>query len=334
MNRSAMRALIFDGPAADTSRSTISEIPVPTPGTSQITIDVEYAGVNFKDVMSRRGDPGYVDSWPYVPGLEVAGRVLALGNGVQGFRVGDRVLALTNAGGLAEVALAEAQLTAAVPHGVDLADAAMVPGVLTTAELLLYDLARVRTGDAIVVHSASGAVGAAIAQLSRLHGEIDLIGAVGAANRAEAAERVGYKTVVVRGPGLADHVRRHRDGRGVDVVLDSQGTRWLEEDLRMLAPTGRIILFGNAAGDGLDPLPPTGALFGANASVGGFSLAALSSADPQRVAAAMSRVLRHLAEGALTLDPTVVTGLAAAIEAQERLATGTGAGKYVVRVAG
>jgi len=110
---------------------------VPEPGPGELSIDVNFAGVNFKDVMARRGDAGYVNSWPFVPGMEVAGTVRALGPGVEGLAVGERVSALTGAGGLAEVAIAQAALTAAVPAGLDLARAAVAPGALTTAGLLL-----------------------------------------------------------------------------------------------------------------------------------------------------------------------------------------------------
>lgn len=96
--------------------------------------------------MARRADAGYVNSWPFVPGMEVAGTVRALGPGVEGLAVGERVSALTGAGGLAEVAIAQAALTVAVPPGLDLARAAIAPGALSTAALLLGDMARLCPG--------------------------------------------------------------------------------------------------------------------------------------------------------------------------------------------
>jgi NADPH2:quinone reductase len=328
-----MYAIVFDRPADDTSASHVARLPVPTPGRDEIAIAVGFAGINFKDVMARRGDAGYVPGWPFVPGLEVAGTVTALGADVTGFALGDAVVALTNAGGLAEIAVARAALSVAVPDHVDLARAAAVPGALTTAVLLLDDVARVRPGDAVLVHSAAGAVGRAVAQLASLRVGIDLFGCVGAASRTDAAHAAGYNYVAVRGERLADEVRSATDGRGVDVVLDPQGTAWLDHDLDALAPGGRIVLFGNAGGAMLDPLPPTGRLYGANASVGGFSLAALSAAAPQRVARAMSVALGHLGAGRVDVDVTVLDGLDGAPAAQQALAEGRGAGKYVVRVA-
>jgi len=327
----SMQALVFDGPADDTSATRVATVDRPTPGPGQVAIAVDYAGINFKDVMARRGDPGYADTWPYVAGLEVAGEIVALGPGVDTVRPGQKVAALTNAGGLADVAIADSTLVTPLPPGLDPAVAAIAPGALTTAELLVRDVARVRAGDVVAVHSASGAVGAAIAPLARLAGDITLIGIVGSAARAQAALKAGYDSAHLRGPGLADSVRETAP-TGVNVVFDPQGTESLESDLAILGPTGRIVLFGNAGGGSLGPLPATGRLYGGNAAIGGFSLAALSATDPARVRDAMARVFDHLATARLVVRPIVLDGLAGAPEAQQRLATGTGEGKYVVRV--
>ena len=327
-----MQALIFEGPAADASMTQVAELPIPEVGHDQVLIETTYAGVNFKDVMVRRGDPGYAPYWPIVPGLEAAGRVRAIGANVQGLVVGDRVVALTNAGGLAEYVVADAGLVVSVPSEVSLAEACVVPGALTTAELLLHDVARIRRGDVVVVYSAAGAVGAAVAVLARETHDARLIGVVGSHERKSAAQAHGYEAVFVRSAGLAGQVRDYLAGGGADVVLDPQGTSWLDADLAMVANTGRIVLFGNAGGRELDPLPAAGVLYGTNASIGGFSLAAMSANDPRRVHAAMSRALHRVAAGTARADHTTVDGLDMAAHAQQRLADGTGEGKYVVRV--
>ncbi len=328
-----MNALVFDKPAPDASATRVARVPAPTPAPGQVAIAVSYAGINFKDVMARRGDPGYVDTWPFVPGLEVAGEVLAVGAGADGVAVGSRVVALTNAGGLAEQVVADAELVVPVPDGVSLAEAAAVPGGLTTARLLVHDIGRVLSGDVIAVHSASGAVGSAVPPLARKIGDVTLVGIVGAATRVEAAVQAGYDMAFVRGPGLAESVRSEV-GRGVDLVLDPQGTAWLDEDLAMLRPSGRIVVFGNAGGGAFDALPPIGRFFGSNAAVGGFSLAALSAAEPARVRDAMSQVLRHMVDGDLVTNLNILRGLEMAARAQEHLAEGSGTGKYVIHVAG
>ncbi len=344
-----MQALVFDGPAADTATSRIAELPAPEPGPGQVTIDVAYAGVNFKDVMARRGDPGYVPAWPFVPGLEVSGTVRALGagvagSGVAGFGVGQRVAALTSAGGLAEVATASADLVVAVPEDLDLERAAAAPGALTTAALLL-DIGHLAAGEAVLVHGAAGGVGQAVARLAHIAGARVVLGTVGSAARVAAATEAGYDATLVRGPGLAAAIRERTAigertatrectaGRGVDLVLDPQGTALLDLDLEVAAPGARLVMFGNAGGGPIAALPPLGRLFAANVSIGGFSLAALAECDPMRLAAALDAVLGRLAAGELDIELTSVEGLAAAPCAQQALAEGRGPGKQVVRVA-
>jgi len=325
-----MRALVFDGPAPDARTSRVTELAIPEPGPGEVTVDVQYAGVNFKDVMARRGDPGYVASWPFVPGLEVAGTLRALGAGVHGLRVGDRVAAFTDAGGLAEVALARVELAVRVPAGLELVRAAAAPGALTTA-LLLTEMGGGRLGETVLVHGAAGGVGQAAARLARLAGARLVLGTVGSVDRVAPAEGAGYDAVLVRGPELASTIRESAGGRGVDLVLDPQGTSLLELDLEVADPGAHVVLFGNATGAPLAPLPPVSQLFAANVSIGGFSLAALAATAPARVARALHRVLDHLAAGDLDFELTELDGLTAAPEAQTALAEGRGRGKQIVR---
>lgn len=332
MSDDTMLALVFDRPASDVTGTDVRRIPRPAPGPGEVAIAVEYAGINFKDVMMRRGDDGWVARGAFVPGLEVAGTVSAVGTGVDRWRVGDRVVALTNTGGLAEVAIARADLTVAIPNDLPTRIAATAPGAITTAVLLVDRIGRVRDGDVVLVHSAAGGVGTAVAALARARTGVTLVGTVGAMSRARAAMQAGYDIVLGRGPALADDIRRELGGRGVDVVLDPQGTDLLDADLAVVAPTGRIVLFGNAGARPFAALPATAQLFAHNVSIGGFSLAALSRAQPAIVASAMEDALRHLAAGTVDLPITDVDGLGGAAAAQEALATGTGATKYVVRL--
>lgn len=326
-----MHALLFDRPANDGSQTRVGVVPSPHPSATQIVIDVATAGINFKDIMARRGDAGYAPAWPVVPGLEVAGHVREVGSDVTGFAVGDRVVALTNSGGLAERAVADARVTAHVPDGVALDAATALPGVYVTAHLLLHTAGRVRPHDTVAVHSASGSVGAALSDVARDVDRVRLVGIVGSAARIPAAEGLGYTHVVERASGMADAVTADL-GSGVDLVLGPQGTRWLDEDLQMLAPGGRIVLFGNASGASLDPLPTPAALFGRNAAIGGFSLEALSRSAPDAVHRALEHLLNMVTIGSIDPRRAVVDGLGAAASAQQALAEGSGAGKVVVRV--
>lgn len=332
MTRESMLALVFDHAAEDGSATRVATTTVPRPGAGQVSIAVSHAGINFKDVMSRRGDPGYVPSWPFIPGLEVAGTVRKVGIGVTQFSRGDLVLALTNAGGLAEVAVAESALTVAIPVGVEAALAAAVPGAFTTAELLLNRAARLRAGDVLLVQSAGGSVGRAIADIARLQPGVRLIGVVGSDRRLATALDAGYDAAFTRDSRLAANIRDHLGGRGVDVVLDPQGTTWLDQDLQVLEVGGTVVIFGNAAGVAISDLPPLGQLFARNVSIGGFSLAALSRTAPDIVAAAMNSVLAHLRHGRLAPSVTVLDGLERAAEAQQSIADGIARSKQIIRL--
>ncbi len=243
-------------------------------------------------------------------------------------------MAFTGAGGLAEFAVADARLTIAIPDGLAPELAAAAVGAPLTAMLLTDELGHLKAGETILVHSAAGGVARAVAQLARLAGASSLIGTVGDLTRIHAAERNGYDTISVRGPDLATAIRRATNDRGVDLILDPQGTTTLDTDLGIAAPGARIILFGNATGAPFGPLPPLERLMSGLLTITGFSLAALAATAPQRLTSALGRVLQQMVVGTLQLEVTVLDGLAAAGEAQQSLAEGRGATKYVIRLQG
>lgn len=323
-----MRALVMVAPAADASRTEVRSVPVPRPGSGQVSIDVAYAGINFIDVMARRGDPGYASSWPYVPGLEVAGVVRETGPGVTGFEAGQRVAALTASGGLAEVAVADATLVAPLPGEVSLPAAAAVPLMLSTALLLLGDAARLREGERVLMHSASGGVGTAVAQLVPVLGGALRIGTVGGGAKAAAAKQAGWDIVITRGDDLAEQIRAAAGG-GVDVILDPSGTALLDVDLDVAAPGARIVLFGNPGGGRPAALPPLGRLIGGNVAVAGFSISRLSATAPGRVAAALRQGLELVASKRVDLPVTEAGSLEEVPAVHQLLAEGRGTGKYV-----
>jgi NADPH:quinone reductase len=327
-----MRALVMSGPSNGSERSTVDTLPDPHPGPGQVTITVAHAGINFLDVMARRGDPGYVPGWPFVPGLEVAGEVREIGAGVTGLRPGQEVAAFTSGGGLAEIAVAEAALTVPLPDGVSTRTAAAAPLLLTSAWLLITQVARVQPGDAVMMHSAAGGVGAAVAQLLPLVGAVPEIGTVGRAEKVDQARAAGWKTVLTRADATPNAVLGAAGGP-VDAVLDPLGTAMLDLDLAVAAPGARIALFGNPSGGVPDPLPGLGSLIGGNVSLAGFSISRLAVAAPDRVAAALRHVLGLLAEGRITAAPHVVDDLDGVPAVHQQLAEGHATGKHVVRVA-
>jgi NADPH:quinone reductase len=329
-----MQALTMTEPSRGADRTEIHEIEEPRPGPGEVSIDVAYAGINFVDVMARRGDAAYASAWPYAPGLEVAGTIRETGPGVTELAVGQRVVAFTAGGGLAAVARTRAEFVVPVPGQFSLAVAAAAPLMLTTGLLLLSDAARFRPGESVLVHSASGGVGNAIAQLVPALGGGQRIGTVGRPDKVASALASGYDVAMARTGDVAGAVREATGGAGADVVLDPLGTAMLETDLTLTAPGGRIVLFGNAGGGEQVPLPPAGRLIGGNLAIGGFSISRLWATAPHRASAGLRRVLDLLAGGRLDIAITEVGSLAEVPAVHQLLAEGRGEGKYVARLVG
>jgi NADPH:quinone reductase len=341
-----MRVLVMTGPADGPERTAVREVAVPRPGPGQVSIDVACAGINFIDVMARRGDAGYVPAWPYVPGLEVAGTVRELGAGAggAGLAVGQRVAAFTPGGGLAKVAVTAAPLVVPLPEAVPFNLAAAAPLMLSAALLLLTEAGRLRAGETVLMHSASGGIGSAVAQLVPLLGGGRRIGTVGRAGQVAGARALGWDVAVGRDGDLAAAVRAAVTGRdggagrgaaagdGVDVILDPLGTQLLDLDLEVAAPGARIVLFGNASGGRPAALPPLGRLIGGNVALAGFSMSRLTAAAPARAAAALRRVLRLLDSGELAVTVTVAASLDEVPAIHQLLADGQGHGKYVAQL--
>jgi NADPH:quinone reductase len=325
-----MRAVVFHEPSAKSDRTSVLEVPSPHPGPGQVSIDVTHAGINFVDVMARRGDPGYASGWPYTPGAEVSGIIREVGADVDRFQVGQRVAAMTNGGGLAEVAVADARLVAQMPLGARSAEAAAAPLPLSTAFLMLTDVARIRHGERILMHAAGGGVGAAVAQLAPLFDGGLRVGTVGRDEKVPDAERLGWDVVVSRDTAHLSADILDAAGGPVDIVLDASGTELLETDLAVVAPGGRIVLFGNAGGNAPEPLPGLGRIIGGNVAIAGFSITRLALTAPGHVAHALDVVLRLLASKRLRMPVTEIAGLDGVAAVHDLLASGRGVGKYVV----
>jgi NADPH:quinone reductase len=327
-----VQALCITIPSPDAATSRVVELDTPVPGPGQLAVEVKYAGINFIDVMARRGDPGYATDWPYIPGLEVAGIVTGLGDGVEGHRIGDRVAALTNGGGgLAETVVVNDTLAVKVPDSVPLHVAAAVPLMLSSAVMLVEQVAHVGAGESVLLHSASGGIGTVVAQVAKAAGSGLLVGTVGSENKIAAALAAGWDHVVVRDDQAAGKIREAVPD-GVDVILDPTGTLSLDLDLEVSRPGTRVVLFGNPSGGAPAPLPPLGRFIGANLTVSGFSMSGYRRQRPLIPAAALARSLQLLASNQVALDVTVIDELVEAPATHDLLAARKGVGKYVIQL--
>ncbi|QCX78383.1 Quinone oxidoreductase 1 [Streptomyces sp. YIM 121038] len=306
------------------------ETEAPEPGPGQVAVDVAYAGVNFADLKARA--EGYrVPDLPFVPGLEVAGRVRAVGAGVEGVEAGQEVAALTAGGAYAEVAVADAATVFPVPAGVGLRTAATLPTVLPTAHALLHEVGRLRAGETVLVQGAAGGVGTVVGQLAKAAGAT-VFGVVSSAAKAEYAGRYGYDEVFVdSGAGFAAAARAATGGRGVDLALDPVGGDAFRAGLDALATFGRLVSYGNASS--AEPWRVGQAeLFPGTRSVACFSILTLAKEDPRALRALAERAFEAVADGTVTLPVTAEFALEEAAEAHALMGGRTTTGKLLLRV--
>jgi len=307
----------------------VVQVETPEPGPGQVSIDVAYAGVNFADLKARA--EGYrVPSLPFRPGLEVSGRVRAVGVGVEGLRAGQEVAALTGGGGYAEVVVTAAATVFALPEAVSLRTGATLPTVLPTAHALLHEVGRLRAGETVLVHGAAGAIGTVAGQLAKAVGAGAVYGVVSEAAKVEHALKYGYDQVFV-GPDFVDGVHRATGGRGVDLALDPVGGDTLRRSLDALAVFGRLVSFGNASSAepwqvGQPELYPTGR------SVAGFSILSLAQTAPDSLRELAERAFRRVADGTVELPVTAEFPLSEAAGAHDLIGSRTSTGKLLLRV--
>ncbi|MHB8449786.1 MAG: quinone oxidoreductase family protein [Mycobacteriales bacterium] len=222
----------------------VRDAPTPEPGPDELRVDVAAAGVNFVDVYHRTGT--YPTRPPFVPGLEGAGRVSAVGAGVSGVAVGDRVAWAAAPGSYAEQVLVPASAAVPVPDAVpdDLAAALPLQGM--TAHYLCRSTYPVAAGDTVLVHAAAGGVGLLLVQLvSGLGGRV--LATTSTPQKAELAREAGAVEVLPY-QGFSDQVRRLTGGAGCAAVFDGVGAATFDESLASLRPRGMLVLFGAASG--------------------------------------------------------------------------------------
>ena len=325
-----MKAVVvsrFGGPEVLETR----DMPVPQLGPGQVLIQVAYAGVNNTDLWSRQGRHRPI--LPFIPGYEVAGTIRALGEGVEGFHVGQDVSALTVGGGYAEFVLAQAILTFPLDtfaSTIDLQQAAAFPTVALTAYGMLNEAARMREGERVLIHSASGGVGMAAGQIARALGARLVLGTVGNERHAASARAFGYDQVFPV-QGFEQAVIEATDGKGIDIVLDARGEPTRAQSLSVLAPFGRLVVFGDASGNPEKPISPH-ALWNSNKAVVGYSITSLSKTTPHLLAIMARQTLRLMVEGALKFAISEILPLEQAAEAHRRIEARSHVGKLLLQV--
>ena len=243
-----MRAIVIREPGGPEVLE-LRHVPDPTPSRGEILLRVHAAGVNRADLLQRLGKYPAPPGWPAdIPGMEVAGEVEALGEGVVDRRVGDRVFAIVGGGGYAEKVVVHAGVVARVPEGMTFSDAAAVPEAFVTAWDAMVDQGRLLAGEDVLVHAVGSGVGTAALQIANAVGARP-IGTARTSRKIDAARKLGLGDgIVVEGGKFAEAALSMTHGRGVDVVVELVGGAYVGEDLACLAPKGRIVVVGVMAG--------------------------------------------------------------------------------------
>jgi len=224
----------------------VRESADPEPGPGQVRVRVRAAGLCFSEVMAAQGLYPDAPKLPAVLGYETAGVIDAVGDGVEAYSAGDRVLALTRFGGHSDVVCVDVGQVFKIPDDKDFTEAAALPVNYLTAYHMLYRVACVRPGERVLVHMAAGGVGIAVLQWCAAIGEVETFGTASAAKHQALRDEGCAHPIDYHTTDYAAEVRRLTDGEGVDVVLDPLGGADWRKGLKLLRPGGRLIAYGFA----------------------------------------------------------------------------------------
>lgn len=228
---------------------TVEEVADPQAGQGQVVIDVKAAGVNFPDILLVEGKYQMKPPLPFTPGGEVSGTIAAVGDGVEGFKEGDRVVAATLLDGFAEKVVTAANQVAPIPDSMPFDEAAALITTYATTIHALKQRGDLKSGETLVVLGAGGGVGTAACQLGKAYGA-RVIGCARGKEKLEAARQAGADELVdYDSEDLKARLKELTGGKGADVVYDAVGGGYSEPAMRALGWGGRFLVIGFAAGD-------------------------------------------------------------------------------------
>lgn len=311
----------------------LTERPVPVPASGEVLIRVKAAGVNRPDLAQRQGKypppPGASD----IPGLEVAGRVEAVGGeGAEvRWRVGDEVMALVAGGGYAEFVTVPAEQCLPIPGRLSSIEAAAVPETFFTVWTNVFERGRLQAGESLLVHGGSSGIGTTAIQLARVLGA-RVSATAGTADKCAACERLGaFRAINYRTEDFVEVVRRETDGRGVDVILDMVGGPYTPRNLESLAVDGRLVQI--ALMGGASAMVDLNRLMRRRLTLTGSTLRPRTPGEKGAIARSLeARVWPLLEAGSVKPIIHATFSLAEAARAHEALERGDHVGKIVLTV--
>lgn len=330
-----MKAMLSKNPGGPDTLE-LTELPDPTPAKGQLRIRVRAAGLNFPDTLIIRDLYQFKPERPFAPGGEVAGEVDAIGEGVSGFSVGDRVLATTGHGGFATHVVIEADRVLPIPDAMPFEEAACFIFTYGTSHHALKDRAALQKGESLLILGAAGGVGAAAIELGKAAGA-RVIAAVSSDDKADFCRAIGADETIVyprqmdrdAQKAFSNRIKELSGGDGVDVVYDAVGGDYAEPALRALAWKGRFLVVGFPAGIPKIPLNLT--LLKGSQIVGVFWGAAVRR-EPEGHAANMTDLFALYEKGLVKPRIHASFALEEAAQALEMMQDRKVQGKVVLRV--
>ncbi len=304
---------------------------VPTPGDGEVLVKVVAAGVNFPDVMQRRGNypppPGASD----IPGLEIAGVVVAIGDGVTEIQLGDHVCALVSGGGYAEYCAAPAAQCLPVPDNFEMVRAAAIPETFFTVWTNLIDRGELRSGQWVLIHGGSGGIGTAAIQIAHALGA-RVLATARTAEKCAVCEKLGAaRAINYAEEDFVEIAKVMTGGSGVDLIIDIVGGDYAVRNLHALAPGGRLVQV--AVQGGATPEIPLFLIMQKHLTLTGSTLRPRSVAEKGAIAAALKeRIWPGLNAGELGPLVHATFPLSEAAKAHEMLESSSHIGKIVLTV--
>ncbi|MFO1423790.1 MAG: NADPH:quinone oxidoreductase family protein [Candidatus Competibacteraceae bacterium] len=306
----------------------LEDVPVPTPAPGQVRVRVRACGVNFADSLITRGQYQVQPQPPFSPGFEVAGEVLEVGEGVTRFKAGDRVIAITPHGGYAEQVVVNVNRCVAMPAAMPWEHGAAFPVVFGTSHVALWHRARLRAGETLVVHGASGGVGLTAVAIGKQLGATVIATASGPEKLAVAREQGADHLIDSNREDVRARIKALTGGRGADVVYDPVGGDLFAASLRSIAFEGRILVIGFAGGT--VPQIPANHLLVKNVDVIGLNWPAYAELNPRIMTESFRTLLQWYLEGAIRPYVSAIYRLERAVDALGQVVARKSTGKVVI----
>jgi len=308
----------------------IEDLPSPTPGTGEVVVSVEAAGVNFPDVLIIENKYQLKPPLPFSPGSELAGVVKAVGDGVTGVTPGDRVMAITGYGAFAEEVSVDAKRLLAIPDGMDFVTAASFGLAYATSDHALRDRGQLKPGETLLVLGAAGGVGIAAIEIGKAIGARVIACASTDDKLAVCRDHGADATINYATRDLREEIKALTGGKGPDVIYDPVGGPYSEPALRSIAWRGRHLVVGFAAGE--IPRIPLNLTLLKGCSIVGVFWGDFARREPGRFAESIAQLGRWFADGQLKPHVSATFPLDRAADALTLMARREVKGKVVLTV--